>query len=1166
MQNDTVQTENRGDVKIRPTVLIGLGGSGKDVMLRVRRIMYEKYRTRGLPVMRYIWADTDTDFRTLGAGLDIVDKQVEFDGNERVPLSVDAPTLERLYNNPDANQNIFSWYPLEFKNLMEGASLLTHGAGQIRAGGRLALHLHRAAFVDKVKRMYEEVSNTASKSAAERLGFDVDPAEREVILICSMAGGTGSGSFIDAAFMIKQAIPGVRVTGILFVPSVFERILEKDEDRRILGANGYAAFMELDYYMSSVGWKDPTLLNILDREASRPIMEPPFDAVYLVDRQNEGGIHYNDAMQPFQMVAESLSLEFDRSDFSKKKRSHRSNMHQHMSEYAIQKGAIPSPDPNASDGQTKNVDNLHYPRIYATFGMAGLFIDQDRIRNAGAYLLGELLCDFMLGTWKGLQELKKSFEVQLEEAGMTAPGLFRSLLDDGTGNNLVQSHWESEIGESFKRISNQVNVAFGEDQWEDVSDFVMGVDQEIGKVRDAVLALDRKVREEASRKWLRDKGETNELGEHWTRISRNVGVFEEEIKKKLKERMLSCLQDPVHYGVEAGEQLIDGARDALDELIRDLEQTTELEDLKSLALPTTEEAGGLVDAKQMIEAAREIPIWFGGYRKVGQSIANRQFETFRADYIPELHAKFRGYLKEAEQRIWRNLEIQYRRAAFQAINHFKLVERLRAFIGEGIIKTAGKDGKKHQVTGLHAELHAYRNRVHQLGDQCQSFFKAFSRKKADTDERNYYLEGDLVFDQEVFDYLKQKFNVSMRDPKDIMLKTLHAFFPEVAGLSPEYQRKWEDERYEEFLGELTTEGMRAVYQVAAAADREPARWKKVERSLLGFCFKTMGDFHYGETARSAMGKLEEEDLNKRIADVMSRARPWAKRSATQSLDGVDPHMLRVFTLSDSDDELYQKITSNRISGGGSSYNPADAVNHHNASLLFYNEAVALPCYYFQCLEDMRKHYNDHLRGQGVYSRLKRHIDRRSGKFRDVMPPATSGDWQKRWTAHLQLSKAVILGTVKFTGGSSEGFRYEKRQGFDREEFPLGISLDQATQLLADSPEDFNNVAELNNAAFNELPGKANNNGLLHYVLALRHYQKMVYPSTQAKIMRLIAIDFLLDEAIEIIKTFYGPLPGESEDDYRDRIQKDHLSRIRLRTTEIDYTDWATEAKPVVLSL
>ena len=48
------------EAAIRPTVLIGLGGSGKEVLMRLRRLFYERHGTVGLPITQYLWFDTDT--------------------------------------------------------------------------------------------------------------------------------------------------------------------------------------------------------------------------------------------------------------------------------------------------------------------------------------------------------------------------------------------------------------------------------------------------------------------------------------------------------------------------------------------------------------------------------------------------------------------------------------------------------------------------------------------------------------------------------------------------------------------------------------------------------------------------------------------------------------------------------------------------------------------------------------------------------------------------------------------------------------------------------------------------------------------------------------------------------------------------------------------------
>src|SRR4051812_45354391 len=44
---------------LTPTLLIGLGGTGKDVLLRVRRSFFERYGHVGYPIIGYLALDTN---------------------------------------------------------------------------------------------------------------------------------------------------------------------------------------------------------------------------------------------------------------------------------------------------------------------------------------------------------------------------------------------------------------------------------------------------------------------------------------------------------------------------------------------------------------------------------------------------------------------------------------------------------------------------------------------------------------------------------------------------------------------------------------------------------------------------------------------------------------------------------------------------------------------------------------------------------------------------------------------------------------------------------------------------------------------------------------------------------------------------------------------------
>src|SRR5579872_2988710 len=59
--NEEVQKQQVAQEGIRPTVLIGLGGTGGDVLLKVRKKIFERYGSPSeFPVVQFVYADTDT--------------------------------------------------------------------------------------------------------------------------------------------------------------------------------------------------------------------------------------------------------------------------------------------------------------------------------------------------------------------------------------------------------------------------------------------------------------------------------------------------------------------------------------------------------------------------------------------------------------------------------------------------------------------------------------------------------------------------------------------------------------------------------------------------------------------------------------------------------------------------------------------------------------------------------------------------------------------------------------------------------------------------------------------------------------------------------------------------------------------------------------------------
>src|SRR5262249_55946428 len=124
-------------------------------------------------------------------------------------------------------------------------------AAGIRALGRLA-------FIDNYKmvarRIHVELEECCSKESLERAcletGLDGRSAAPRGFLVTSLAGGTGSGMFIDLAYLIRQQLlrlgtEAAEIVGICYVPP------SPPEPRRVQElANTFAALTELNYFSS----------------------------------------------------------------------------------------------------------------------------------------------------------------------------------------------------------------------------------------------------------------------------------------------------------------------------------------------------------------------------------------------------------------------------------------------------------------------------------------------------------------------------------------------------------------------------------------------------------------------------------------------------------------------------------------------------------------------------------------------------------------------------------------------------------------------------------------------------------------------------------------------------------------------------------------------------
>src|SRR5918997_3442574 len=123
------------DAPVKPTIIIGIGGSGGDVLLRVRKRFFERYGSLSqFPIVSYLWLDTDATEKEVGAG--VFTEQIAFTNNEKIMTVVpDTTTITGDLNN---HPHVKSWFYPGLSKL----KTMTEGAGQIRAYSRLGFFAH----------------------------------------------------------------------------------------------------------------------------------------------------------------------------------------------------------------------------------------------------------------------------------------------------------------------------------------------------------------------------------------------------------------------------------------------------------------------------------------------------------------------------------------------------------------------------------------------------------------------------------------------------------------------------------------------------------------------------------------------------------------------------------------------------------------------------------------------------------------------------------------------------------------------------------------------------------------------------------------------------------------------------------------------------------------
>lgn len=444
-----VTINSQTDIKqlnIKRTICIGLGGTGRDILMQIRRLIIDRYgKLSNLPIISFVHIDTDiNESRKTGlkSGDDYHGEKIKFKPAEIVEATMKAQEVDDLtrglerrsqYERQSPFDHIANWFPPQ---ALKDVKSIEYGAGAVRPIGRLAF-FHNPNF-NKIQNAIKTAENlTREKDPDKKLlgkNIFVEPGIN-IIIVGSLCGGTGSGMFLDIAYTLRKMY-GYEISNEITAYLVIAPELYGDTPS--VKANTYAALKELNYYTGQgTNFRanyDP--VNLFSVDESRP----PFDFVYLVGNKANSGHKIIKKDQLSLVIAHKIFADIAE-EISTNIKAHRDNVKKYFSVLDEH------PRPN--------------PQRYLTFGLAKIYLPRDltvtislnkvKLQLINFWLYGEgqnldsgdLLANFLLN-WQSKMEDTNIFQAKLE--GIT-------LENEKTFQQTIKT-WQSQILADIENCKN----------------------------------------------------------------------------------------------------------------------------------------------------------------------------------------------------------------------------------------------------------------------------------------------------------------------------------------------------------------------------------------------------------------------------------------------------------------------------------------------------------------------------------------------------------------------------------------------------------------------------------------------------------------------------------------------------------------------------------------
>jgi hypothetical protein len=296
--------------KRRPTIYIGLGGTGIKAIAHAKKLYEEEFGVGNIP--------KEIAFLAIDFDAKEVEKPDHPTNLRNDFLVLRTPTNPRDFYNVQHDQyNQFNWM---FKsNTGFIAKAINDGASQVRTTGRLYTDMVTREILSEFVRKLNTVQSITQNAHNQNV---------DVHLVMSLAGGTGAGSFLTVALLLHRDFgQKINLYGYGVLHGVFRAMDVTGTMTPRVVANAYSAIMDLDYILHA-SIDNP--VNVALGASNHKITDGIFEEFYVVNNETQDGKVVNDVRQLSEVIGTSLYVSSN--DLGNEKSSIANNMNWKVSD------------------------------------------------------------------------------------------------------------------------------------------------------------------------------------------------------------------------------------------------------------------------------------------------------------------------------------------------------------------------------------------------------------------------------------------------------------------------------------------------------------------------------------------------------------------------------------------------------------------------------------------------------------------------------------------------------------------------------------------------------------------------------------------------------------------------------------------------------------------